>query len=270
MLAHGVEDRRRAVHPHLVVVVLDRLEGERRPPRACRAHRNVLEPEHDTRPAPPFPEGRERPQQFALGTSRTLVDDDQIGIEAERGRAQDRPAHTLDLGIPEKGDAGPLAVAGGSIDPREPDVIDAVGQVERVQGRRSRDDDDRRTGERMLERLRHEERAPDAPQAQDVLRVEEDLGASLGRHLRGRRLLAGEAEETGPGSPLLDQAPGRRRRRGDARGVGDHAAPRCVVTSRRVRGNPPGRARSHPAGTTARCVKHSGPRPRPRRAGGRG
>ena len=133
--AHGVEERLHAVHPHLVVIVLDGREGERRPPRVRRASGNVLQPEHDARPTPPFPEGRERPQQFALGTSRTLVDDDQIGIEAERRRAKDRAAHALDLGICESGDAAVLPVAAGSSEPRQRDVVDAGRKVERMESR---------------------------------------------------------------------------------------------------------------------------------------
>ena len=205
MLLDGVEHVAHAVDPHLVVVAVDRVEEERRPPRACRTGRDVLESEHDARSAPPFPEGRERPQQFALGPGRTLIDDDQIGIEARRGRAQDRPPHPADVGIPRGVLRRLLVVARLAAEPRQRDVLDPGGERQHLRRRRPGHDDDRGAGKGALECLGHEARAPHAAEADRVVRVEQDLGAAFGRRFLPGVVAAREVQHTSARSPLLDQ-----------------------------------------------------------------
>ena len=151
------------------------MRAAERSPRPGWLVENVPYPEHDPHRMGQAPERRKRPRELTVDPQGTLVDDHDVGVEPERRPTDDRAPHPLHLVCQGREEARLVTVRRDSIEAGELEVVDRLGDAERVDDGRPGDDEDRRAREGTAERVGEEKRAVDVAQAEGVVGVEEDL-----------------------------------------------------------------------------------------------
>ena len=178
VLARRIEDRPRSVDPHLVVVPRDRGEIARALERVARRRRlvdDVADAEHDLHRHAAPPKRAQRLDQLAVDAAGPLVDDHQMRGEPE-DRLLEHPAPDVDdFRRPARQERRAVVIGRVAIEARKLDVIGALRDAERMDHRRSGDDQQRGAGIVGAERLGQEQRAADVTEPEGVVRIEQDL-----------------------------------------------------------------------------------------------
>ena len=180
VLDDRIEDGVFAVDPHLVVVPRDRGHVVRAPERSARALGLVEDVAHAKDQAGrgrPAAQCSQRIEQLAGDAAGPLVDDHQIGLEANDRLDKNGPPDAVHLGRLGGKEFRLVAVGIRPIEARELDVVDTLRDTEGMDHGRTGDNQD--GGMRVLtgELLGQEQRAPNVSQSVRVMRVQQELGA---------------------------------------------------------------------------------------------